>query len=449
MSSSDFRLKLVFRQTVGGGLYSQGESNGVPNVNASDENHEHFSIMQNLDDYTYEFTYGSSTFNAYHFVMISYDKVTNNGIDSYIQKKRQEWIQNTNPNTTSANPGYTHSYLQPDYTSYSWNGLAISSQSSNTILDGSPDDNSSWWYSIGTITLHNGGIPSIDGHVADRVELYMFYNPNEMKNDFSSSTLSVSGTLDIGGEFFSQDLIGEIKMFPPTVNHFSLFESFLPCDGRTIKSIHLKGQYQKLIDYLKGSTGHSSVQIPNYNSNHYLICDLSKTYNDSFNNGSRIDVNHIPSHNHSVTTGVGYNSMNLAYTINNTPSIDVSTNFLHNFQNIALGKNYNHKTTTHNGGTFNAGSGNRHSKRHEHAVQRSSINSIFTSQRKYIETLTINAVPTLDDTNSNIPSNFNIDISGINTQNIQYNDSSITSNVESNVNHLPSSVGMMYYIRYK
>jgi hypothetical protein len=449
MSSSDFRLKLVFRQTVGGGLYTTGETNGVPNVNASDENHEHFSIMQNLDDYTYEFTYGSSTFNAYHFVMISYDKVTNNGIDSYIQKKRQEWIQNTNPNTTSANPGYTDDYLQPDYTTNVWAGLAISDQSSNTILDGSPG-HGSWWYSIGTITLHNGGIPSIDDHVADRVELYMFYNPNEMKNDFSSSTLSVSGTLDIGGEFFSQDLIGEIKMFPPTVNHFSLFESFLPCDGRTIKSIHLKGQYQKLIDYLKGSTGHSSVQIPNYNSNHYLICDTSKSYNDSLNTGSVINVDHIPSHNHSVTaTGVGYNSMNLAYRINNSPNINVSTNFNHNFENEALGKRYNDRTDTHDGGVFSAGDGNRHSRRHDHAVQRSYINSTFQAQRKFQKDLSIQNVPTLDNGNSSIPSNFDIDISGINTQNIQYNDSSISTNTDTSISHVPSSVGMLYYIRYK
>ena len=68
-----------------------------------------------------------------------------------------EWSQTSNPLISSDTvTGYTAIHM--DYQVDSFGGLALSSHSSDTLMDCSPGV-SSWWYCIGAYVLYQGGMP--------------------------------------------------------------------------------------------------------------------------------------------------------------------------------------------------------------------------------------------------------------------------------------------------
>ena len=72
------------------------------------------------------------------------------------------WIQTSNPVTESENvTGYKN--VRTSWTTTKWYGLALSS-SGNTLIDGNQGSN--WWYSVGTLKPHQGGIPVYTGAIS-------------------------------------------------------------------------------------------------------------------------------------------------------------------------------------------------------------------------------------------------------------------------------------------
>lgn len=72
------------------------------------------------------------------------------------------WIQTSNPITTSEDvTGYKS--VKTSWTSTSWYGLALSN-SGSTVLDGNKGNN--WWYAVGVISPHQGGVPVYSGNIS-------------------------------------------------------------------------------------------------------------------------------------------------------------------------------------------------------------------------------------------------------------------------------------------
>lgn len=446
-----YKLKLVFRQTTDY-LYPSSTTS-IPNLNTSDETSTNYSLMEDLDDYTYDFVYNSSTITAYHFVMISYDQV-GNGSDSYIEKYRQEWIQTNNPNSSTTS-GYNYDYLQPEYTDNAWNGIAKTSNTTAgnwAVITGGPGT-SSLYYSIGAKQLYNGGIISINNHNASRVELYMFYNPNETFNVFNDG-LSVTGTLDIQGEIYSPMQIGEIKMFPPTVDAYYLRNSFIPCDGRIIRSHQLGGQYQKLIDFLTQDTSFCSVKIPNYNDNFYLSYDGTSTYND-YTNGSILKNNMLPSHSHNIACGVN----DIVFTLNTNNNFTITPSYTTQFHNMQYTVN-----------AYNSNQTSDHQRVNYQGVQGGGNSCLSTATNHHSHSLTkIDSTNNLDLYTQNKTFDYNLQyntfqyqsIGTINNANVVLNQDAATDGLTLNTNSLeipselnvvkriPASCGVLYFIRYK
>ena len=88
----------------------------------------------------------------------------------------QHWTQKTNP--LYSPPGVENHYapIQCSWSDSSWHGLSLSSDA-NTLIDGSPFDNT-WFYSIGMVYLYNK-LPgprweeSITGGDFNEVNLYL------------------------------------------------------------------------------------------------------------------------------------------------------------------------------------------------------------------------------------------------------------------------------------
>lgn len=447
--SSEKKLKLVFRQTFGY-LWS---GSSITNLNETDPLNDNFSIFEDINDFSFNDTSQSPSKQLFHFVMITYKKENN----QYIQNFRQEWKQENNPNTNTES-GFNDSYLQPDYTTNNWGGLALSSVN-NTIIDGSPN-NSSWWFAIGAKSSHNGGFPGINNDASQRTELYVYYKDDTEKVNQFQQGMQVYTHLIIEGSLFSNLHVGEIKIFPPSVNPYLLINNFIPCDGRTIKSVHLEGAYDDLIEYLSGSSTSTSVTVPNYNSNYYIIHTnntSNENYNNPNNNGSQINANHIPEHNHqikfdteNISSGVTFNS-DLDFNIN------IQTTNANNTQTIkfrdwsTINQSGNSRFDEHDRHTIGGSQGqllaHQFDVDHSHNLVKGTgnINYQVNLQRNIPYNIN-NNLYNKDPSVTLINNAFNIFHNTINS-----NDTIIQSQTmnENNVEYNPKSYGVQYYIRYR
>lgn len=150
---------LIFRQTM---QYISWTTSNIGATNLNDNTNDSFSIMNILNGFN------ATAASPYIFKYVAFTTVTG---DVYGGEIELVFSQSSNPLTTyNSVTDYTYISGVGDGVNY-FSGLALSS-SGNTVIDGSPGNNT-WWAAIGTRILHNGGIPAINNVIAQRVELYV------------------------------------------------------------------------------------------------------------------------------------------------------------------------------------------------------------------------------------------------------------------------------------
>jgi hypothetical protein len=136
---------------------------GVNNVN--DNNNDNYSIMNILNGFN------ATAASPYVFKYVAYTTLTGGVYGGEIELV---FSQSSNP-LTRYNSVTDSTYISGiGWGVKSFNGLSLSSISSNTIIDGTSGNNN-WWGAIGVIvnTWNGQTIPSIDNKSAYRVELYV------------------------------------------------------------------------------------------------------------------------------------------------------------------------------------------------------------------------------------------------------------------------------------
>jgi hypothetical protein len=127
---------LVMNQNVVTGGYFTN-STEAQNVNESDPTAGKYSILNRLERFRDN---GTFTFR----------------INWSVDANRNIWSQTSNP-VTEAIAGYTA--ISVNQTVNSWGGIALSSTSGSTFIDGSPGAGT-WYYAIASYVAWSGGIPS-------------------------------------------------------------------------------------------------------------------------------------------------------------------------------------------------------------------------------------------------------------------------------------------------
>lgn len=153
---------LIFRQTL---PYLGWTSSNIGAYNLNDNTNDNFSIMNILNGFN------ASAASPYVFKYVAFTTETDGVYGGEIELV---FSQSSNPLTT------TNSVTDSTYisgtgwgagTGQEFNGLSLST-TAYTIIDGT-SGNTNWWGALGTTTLHQGGIPSINSEIAYRVELYV------------------------------------------------------------------------------------------------------------------------------------------------------------------------------------------------------------------------------------------------------------------------------------
>ncbi len=113
------------------------------------------------------------------------------------------WTQTMNPldYDTSSTSGVGYSPIKVSWTANSFAGLARSSSTSETFLDGSPAA-STWYYAIGAYSAWNGGIPA--DSVAEKAGVTLLQKAVDIEGSYLG-TISLGGIFVIGN--FDKNLI--------------------------------------------------------------------------------------------------------------------------------------------------------------------------------------------------------------------------------------------------
>lgn len=101
------------------------------------------------------------------------------------------WTQTSNPVTSNNTISGYAAVGTPTWTGNAWGGLALSSTTSSTLIDGSPGD-STWYYAIGAYSAYKGGIPGPNSTMIGTVNLWS-------RIDNLTSTTSSNLTRRLGG----------------------------------------------------------------------------------------------------------------------------------------------------------------------------------------------------------------------------------------------------------
>lgn len=249
--------------------------------------------------------------------------------------------------------------------------------------------------------------------------------------------VEVNNTMNVTGNIFNSNLIGEIAMFYQNSSVPPL--GYLWCDGSTI-STDDDEKYRTLIEILNGDTRGStsigvskSCNLPNYmidstgchllqaqNSNS-LYSNFSYNYqgtesSDASCGNYQLDANYFPSHNHSitnisVTSGTSNNSMD-----------DTTLTTNHNYRRVDGITN------------VGAGSSNIHNENQEQSETQSHSHNI--NSEIVIPAITSYPVQRVTSTTTNI-----------NTDNLKIELNSSGNNT-TNTTHIPVSFKVKYAIKY-
>ena len=268
------------------------------------------------------------------------------------------------------------------------------------------------------------------------------------------SGVEVNNTMNVTGNIFNSNLIGEIAMFYQ--NSSAPPFGYLWCDGSTI-STDDDEKYRTLIEILNGDTRGStsigttkSCYLPNYmidsSGCHLLQADtqapsetapLYTNFNYNYQGSEQqtiagtytLDSNYFPSHTHSInaatsTIGTGSSFMNIA----GQGNVPINTKYLQ-IQDLGQVGGGNDNVGSHDDGPSNSDM-----NQHKHEFQTENSNAHQTNYQVKVEVPSSLQLNNIYDSPS---STVDIDV--------QNNDSGPTGNI---TQHIPSSYKVKYAIKY-
>ena len=141
-----------------------------------------YSILGQLE------TFRANTSSQFEF-LLKYDE---------FGTQYNRWKQTSNPTSGTTISGY--SAVSNSWTVNGWGGIAKSSSTSYTFLDGSPSADS-WWYAIGSYQPYKKGIPGANNTITmEDMSLYVKVN-----NDLSNITKAVTGVVDSSNNYIVRE----------------------------------------------------------------------------------------------------------------------------------------------------------------------------------------------------------------------------------------------------
>jgi hypothetical protein len=157
----NYRWVLLFRQTVleNKNPWDDLYGNGQLSVDPDDPTRSDYSNLGNINDY-------KNDDGTYHMKILWPMSTTHTGYN--------EWKQTSNPATSTSVTGY--SAIHEDYAGNGWAGLALSGNTNDCLIDGSPGDSSTSYYCLGAYEVGSYPIlgPTSDGE--NQVELWIYTN---------------------------------------------------------------------------------------------------------------------------------------------------------------------------------------------------------------------------------------------------------------------------------
>ena len=136
------------------------------------------------------------------------------------------WKQTSNPTSGTTISGY--SAVSNSWTGDSWGGIAKSSSTAYTFLDGSPNDGT-WWYAIGSYQSYKNGIPGPSQTIImDGMSLYVKVN-----DDLSNINKAVTGVVNSSNNYIVRNDITLKAVWIPNKYTITYDNNYLDSDLAT------------------------------------------------------------------------------------------------------------------------------------------------------------------------------------------------------------------------
>ncbi len=194
--------EVLYHNNQGGTTLFANETE-VKSVNTAQK----YSILGQLE------TFRANTSSQFEF-LLKYDE---------FGTQYNRWKQTSNPTSGTTISGY--SAVSNSWTGDGWGGIAKSSSTSSTFLDGSPSADS-WWYAIGSYQAYKKGIPGPNDTVnMESMSLYVKVN-----DDLSNITKAVTGVVNSSNNYIVRDDITLKAVWIPNTYTITYDKNFLAND---------------------------------------------------------------------------------------------------------------------------------------------------------------------------------------------------------------------------
>ena len=213
--------EVLYHNNQGGTTLFANETE-VKSVNTAQK----YSILGQLE------TFRANTSSQFEF-LLKYDE---------FGTQYNRWKQTSNPTSGTTISGY--SAVSNSWTGDSWGGIAKSSSTSYTFLDGSPNADT-WWYAIGPYQAYKKGIPGPNDTInMESMSLYVKVN-----DDLSNITKAVTGVVNSSNNYIVRNDITLKAVWIPNTYTITYDNNFLTNDKYTssvlINSYHSAGTAPK------------------------------------------------------------------------------------------------------------------------------------------------------------------------------------------------------------
>ena len=194
--------EVLYHNNQGGTTLFANETE-VKSVNMAQK----YSILGQLE------TFRANTSSQFEF-LLKYDE---------FGTQYNRWKQTSNPTSGTTISGY--SAVSNSWTGDSWGGIAKSSSTSYTFLDGSPNAGT-WWYAIGPYQAYKKGIPGPNDTInMESMSLYVKVN-----DDLSNITKAVTGVVNSSNNYIVRDDITLKAVWIPNTYTITYDKNFLAND---------------------------------------------------------------------------------------------------------------------------------------------------------------------------------------------------------------------------